>query len=89
MNDITRIKDALFFLLRQGLWGINDKEDAEKYFPLSPEEWQALYIHSRRQAVQGIVYDGVLLLAFASSAFTHSAMDCRCRSVGADEQAAH
>lgn len=62
MNGITRIKDALFFLLRQGLWGINDKEDAEKYFPLSPEEWQALYIHSRRQAVQGIVYDGALLL---------------------------
>ena len=47
MNDINRIKNALFFLIRQGLWG--NKEDAEKYFPLSPEEWQALYIHSRRQ----------------------------------------
>lgn len=53
-------KDALFFLIRQGLWGV--REDAEKYFPLSPEEWQAIYIHSRRQAVQGIVYDGMLLL---------------------------
>lgn len=60
MNGITRIKDALFFLIRQGLWGV--REDAEKYFPLSPEEWQAIYIHSRRQAVQGIVYDGMLLL---------------------------
>lgn len=40
MNGITRIKDALFFLIRQGLWGV--RKDAEKYFPLSPEEWQAL-----------------------------------------------
>lgn len=62
MNDITRIKNALFFLLRQGLWGVNQKEDTGIYFPLSPEEWQALYIHSHRQAVQGIVYDGMLLL---------------------------
>ena len=61
-NSTTRIKNALFFLLRQGLWGVSGKENAEHYFPLSPEEWQALYIHSRRQAVQGIVYDGMLLL---------------------------
>ena len=73
MNGITHIKNALFFLIRQGLWGI--KEDVEKYFPLSPEEWQALYIHSRRQAVQGIVYDGMLLLPKPLRPPTHSFCD--------------
>lgn len=62
MVDNIRIKYGLFFLLRQGLWGINNIEDAKKYFPMSAEEWQNIYIHSCRQAVQGMVYDGILLL---------------------------
>lgn len=61
MNINSRLKDALFLLVRQGLWQKAERK-LEPIFPLSDEEWQYIYIHSRRQSVQGVVYDGVLLL---------------------------
>lgn len=60
MSD-SRIKDALFLLVRQGLWQ-RAESLPEPLFPLSEEEWLSVYIHSIRQSVQGITYDGVLLL---------------------------
>lgn len=61
MNSDSRIKEAFFLLVRQGLWE-KAENFSEKLFPLSDEEWHSVYIHSRRQSVQGVVYDGVMLL---------------------------
>lgn len=58
----TKIKAAFFFLLRSGLWGKNEKESAEHFFPLTDMEWSALYRRAVEQTVEGLLYDGILLL---------------------------
>ena len=55
-RDLQKI---FLLLLQQGLWG--RKADATMP-PLTPQEWEKIYQFSRKQAVQGIVYDGVNML---------------------------
>ena len=63
MNQQAKLRDAFLCLLRQGLW--NRKEDPEAYFPLTNEEWYGIYAWARKHAIQGLVYDGMLLLPVA------------------------
>jgi len=57
----NRIERAFFFLLKSGLWGENIWE--ADLFPLSAEEWSAVYARAVEQTVEGLLYDGLLLLA--------------------------
>lgn len=52
-----RVGKAFFSLLRAGLW--KQSVDMLGCFPLSEEEWQALYRIACQQTVEGIVFDGV------------------------------
>lgn len=52
-----RVGKAFFSLLRAGLW--RQPVDRPECFPLTEEEWQALYRIARQQTVEGIVFDGV------------------------------
>ena len=55
-RDLQKI---FLLLLQQGLW---KKKSAEVIPALTPQEWEEIYQFSRKQAVQGIVYDGVNML---------------------------
>lgn len=57
----TRTCRALFILLRTGLWGRREKEAT--VFPLSEEEWEEVYGLACRHTIEGIVYDGILMLS--------------------------
>lgn len=57
---MNRSEQAFFLLLRAGLWE-NPIADLT-LFPLSEEEWNAVYVESRRQSVQGLLYRGFQLL---------------------------
>ncbi len=46
-------------LLQQGLWRKRVKEEIPS---LTPAEWEQIYKFARKQAVQGIVYDGMSML---------------------------
>ena len=52
--------DALFTLLRAGLWGLRIEDQGP--FPLSDKEWVRLFEEARKQTVTGIVYRGITLL---------------------------
>lgn len=52
--------DALFTLLRAGLWGLRIEDQGP--FPLSDKEWVRLFEEARKQTVIGIVYRGITLL---------------------------
>lgn len=52
-RDLQKI---FLLLLQRGLWGKRVKEEVP---PLTAQEWEQIYQFSRKQAVQGIVYDGV------------------------------
>ena len=55
MDDV-RGKKPFFELLRSGLW---EREVIDRsLFPLSEEEWKQVYVESRRQTVQGLLYKG-------------------------------
>lgn len=54
------MSQALFTLLRAGLWG--DHVDDLTCFPLSTNGWKELFDEARRQTVTGIVYHGITLL---------------------------
>lgn len=56
MNEIRRYK-ALCSLLKVGLWEIPAWE--EGVFPLEASEWKALYQMAGKQAVVGVVFDGI------------------------------
>lgn len=61
MKNDSRVSIAFFSLLKSGLW---EKEMLASYiFPLSDEEWLALYNESVRQTVQGIVFRGLSFLS--------------------------
>ncbi len=50
------INERFFELLRSGLW---ERDAADRtLFPLSEEEWRQVYVESRRQTVQGLLYSG-------------------------------
>ena len=50
------LRKIFFQLLQQGLWG----KMSENNIPtLTPQEWDEIYRISRKQAVQGIIYDGI------------------------------
>lgn len=49
---------ALFALLRAGLWGIFD-EAAASAFPLSAGEWERVFTLARQQTVTGIAFRGL------------------------------
>ncbi len=51
---------AFLSLLRAGLW--SSAVDAPALFPLSADEWEAVYGMARRQAVRGIVWHGICQL---------------------------
>ena len=51
---------ALFVLLRAGLWGTSP--DDLTPFPLAPAEWDAVHAMARRQTVTALVYRGLGLL---------------------------
>src|SRR5690606_16607127 len=55
-----KIKDAFLFLLKQGLWG--KRIEPISAFNMNKEEWSLIYQISLSQTVEGIVYEGVLLL---------------------------
>lgn len=57
---MTRPEEALFALLRAGLWMAKPKETC--VFPLSEEEWQEVYDMARSHTVSGVVFQGVCLL---------------------------
>lgn len=59
MTGEEKIRDAFFTLLRAGLWGETPDGSC---FPLQEKEWNLLYGQARKQTVEGIVYDGLLLL---------------------------
>ncbi len=64
MRYESRVYIAFFSLLKSGLW---EKEMLAPYiFPLSGEEWQAVYQESVRQTVQGIVFRGLSFLSSES-----------------------
>ncbi|MCQ2267570.1 MAG: nucleotidyltransferase family protein [Bacteroidaceae bacterium] len=56
---MTDFKETFMYLLRLGLWGQQDEHQAVS---LTNEEWIELYKASRKQTVQGIIFDGILLL---------------------------
>ncbi|WP_293879967.1 nucleotidyltransferase family protein [Sphingobacterium sp. UBA1498] len=58
----TKIQAAFLFLLRSGLWGKPQQGKEKQLFPLSEAEWGGLYRRANEQTVEGIVYDGLLLL---------------------------
>lgn len=51
---------ALVSLLRAGLW--QEPQWEEGIFPLKEDEWESLYVLAGKQAVQGVVWDGIRLL---------------------------
>ena len=51
--------EALYTLTRAGLWG---RVDNLKQFPLTAELWNKLYEEAHRQAIGGIVFQGITLL---------------------------
>ena len=53
---------ALFALLRAGLWGRFD-ETAASVFPLSAEEWESVFTLARQQTVTGIAFRGLDFLS--------------------------
>lgn len=55
-----RVKDSFIVLLRMGLWG--ESCETLPYFPLSNAEWSLIYEISVSQTVEGVVYEGLLLL---------------------------
>lgn len=55
-RDLQKI---FLLLLQQGLWGKRVKDDIPQ---LTLQEWEQIYQFARKQAVQGIVYDGVNML---------------------------
>ena len=59
MTGEEKIRNAFFTLLRAGLWGETPDGSC---FPLQEKEWNLLYGQARKQTVEGIVYDGLLLL---------------------------
>lgn len=52
-----RIPQALFALLRAGLWG--EQVDGANCFPLSANDWNTLFQLAVEQTVEGLVFDGV------------------------------
>lgn len=57
---VQRVKDSFLGLLRMGLWG--ECRENLPYFPLSTDEWSSIYEISISQTVEGVVYEGILLL---------------------------
>lgn len=55
-----RVYRALTCLLQGGLW--QELPPVEGVFPLEETEWEALYVLAGKQAVHGIVWDGIRLL---------------------------
>lgn len=53
---------AMLALLRAGLWGKADP-DMDQVFPLSVQEWEEVFLLSRRQTVLGLVFRGIDFLA--------------------------
>lgn len=51
-----KIQSALLALLRQGLWGKNQREGVLSF---SAEEWLSVYQSAKNHTVEGIVFDGI------------------------------
>ena len=58
---MDREVQALFALVRAGLWGRYDEAMAS-VFPLSSEEWERVFTIARQQTVTGIAFRGLDLL---------------------------
>lgn len=58
--ELSRTEQALFTLLRSGLW--NRNPDNLAIFPLSDTEWQQVYDMADKQTVVGIVFQGITRL---------------------------
>jgi len=57
--ELNELYKSFFALLTAGLW---NREPECTYFPLSPEKWEQVYRFALKQTVEGIVFDGMLLL---------------------------
>lgn len=57
----NKITTAFFILLRAGLWEKTPEEIS--VFPLSSDEWKALYNLSVYQTVTGVIYRGIIRLS--------------------------
>lgn len=55
-----KIRDAFLLLLKQGLWG--KRIEPISGFNFNKQEWSLIYQISLSQTVEGIVYEGILLL---------------------------
>ena len=55
---MDRTLQALFALLRAGLWG-RDDDAAASVFPISAEEWERVFTLARHQTVTGIAFRGL------------------------------
>lgn len=51
--------EALYTLVRAGLWG---KVEDLSHFPITTDRWAQLYKEAHRQAIGGIVFQGIMLL---------------------------
>lgn len=56
---MTHVQDKFLYLLRLGLWG---KVQEVRDVGLSDDEWKSVHEMAIIQTVQGLIYDGVLLL---------------------------
>ena len=55
-----RIKDSFLVLLRMGLW--EKMPSALPHFPLSAAEWSLIFDMAKGQTVEGLIYEGIMLL---------------------------
>ncbi len=53
------VQVAFLALLKAGLWG---KSINDEIFPLDEDTWKQIYLLARRQTVEGILFDGMMLL---------------------------
>ncbi|MCA5004129.1 nucleotidyltransferase domain-containing protein [Sphingobacterium bovistauri] len=60
MRIDQKIRESFLSLLRIGLWG--SVSESLSIFPLNKNEWTLVYKISISQTVEGIVYDGIVLL---------------------------
>ncbi|WP_321480782.1 nucleotidyltransferase family protein [uncultured Bacteroides sp.] len=56
---LNNIPIPFFVLLRAGLWS---KSPEHECFPLNADVWEQIYFLARKQTVEGLIYDGIMLL---------------------------
>lgn len=81
-----RDEELFFHFLRLGLWGEEPDEPGYDMTGLTRDDWCRIYDMGHRQAVSGIVTDGIAALWHASGRRVVGAVDCTVDIYGTDEQ---